>query len=80
MKMAGTNNKINGNCPSMMKVYKDVESKVAVKLTKTHVGPGIGLELMKITREEKEDLVRKLEIKTPVEDLSLSWMRLEILL
>ncbi|GFQ83029.1 MULE domain-containing protein [Trichonephila clavata] len=63
--MAGSN-KINGNCPSKMKVYEDIESKVTVEFTKTHVGHGIDLGQMKIT-EEKEDIVRKLENKIPVE-------------
>ncbi|GFS53698.1 uncharacterized protein TNIN_130141 [Trichonephila inaurata madagascariensis] len=66
MKIAGSN-KINGNCPSKMKVYKDIESKVTVEFTKTHVGHGIDLGRMKITREEKEDIARKLENKIPVE-------------
>ncbi|GFR19093.1 uncharacterized protein TNCT_12481 [Trichonephila clavata] len=66
MKMAGSN-KINGNCPSKMKVYEDIESKVTVEFTKTHVGHGINLGRMKITREEKEDIARKLENKIPIE-------------
>ncbi|GFQ98866.1 uncharacterized protein TNCT_735211, partial [Trichonephila clavata] len=66
MKMAGSN-KINGNCPSKMKVYEDIESKVTVEFTKTHVGHGINLGQMKITREEKEDIGRKLENKIPIE-------------
>ncbi|GFX44398.1 uncharacterized protein TNCV_1394191 [Trichonephila clavipes] len=66
MKIAGSN-KINGNCPSKMKVYEDIESKVTVKFTKTHVGHGIDLGRMKITREEKEDIAKKLENKIPVE-------------
>ncbi|GFY40048.1 uncharacterized protein TNIN_425921 [Trichonephila inaurata madagascariensis] len=66
MKIAGSN-KINGNCPSKMKVYEDIESKVTVEFTKTHVGHGIDLRRMKITREEKEDIARKLENKIPVE-------------
>ncbi|GFW05710.1 c2H2-type domain-containing protein [Trichonephila clavipes] len=40
MKIAGSN-KINGNFPSMMKVYEDIESKVTVEFTKTHVGHGM---------------------------------------
>ncbi|GFW88231.1 DUF5641 domain-containing protein [Trichonephila clavipes] len=35
MKIAGSS-KINGNCPSKMKVYEDIESKVTVEFTKTH--------------------------------------------
>ncbi|GFY52817.1 uncharacterized protein TNIN_292641 [Trichonephila inaurata madagascariensis] len=66
MKIAGSN-KINGNCPSKMKVYEDIESKVTVEFMKTHVGHGIDLGQMKITREEKEDIARKLENKIPVE-------------
>ncbi|GFY62509.1 c2H2-type domain-containing protein [Trichonephila inaurata madagascariensis] len=66
MKIAGSN-KINGNCPSKMKVYEDIKSKVTVEFTKTHVGHGIDLGRMKITREEKEDIARKLENKIPVE-------------
>ncbi|GFS40210.1 uncharacterized protein TNIN_404901 [Trichonephila inaurata madagascariensis] len=66
MKIAGSN-KINGNCPSKMKVYEDIESKVTVEFTNTHVGHGIDLRRMKITREEKEDIARKLENKIPVE-------------
>ncbi|GFQ90441.1 uncharacterized protein TNCT_268221 [Trichonephila clavata] len=66
MKMSGSN-KINGNCPSKMKVYEDTESKVTVEFTKTHIGHGIDLERMKITREEKEDIARKLENKIPIE-------------
>ncbi|GFS70272.1 c2H2-type domain-containing protein [Trichonephila clavipes] len=34
MKIAGSN-KINGNCPSKMKVYEDIESKVTVEFTKS---------------------------------------------
>ncbi|GFQ90679.1 uncharacterized protein TNCT_478391 [Trichonephila clavata] len=63
MKMAGSN-KIKGNCPSKMKVYEDIESKVTVEFTKTHVGHGINLGRMKITRE---DIARKLENKIPIE-------------
>ncbi|GFT29356.1 uncharacterized protein TNCV_757151 [Trichonephila clavipes] len=66
MKIAGSN-KINGKCPSKMKVYEDIESKVTVEFTKTHVGHGIDLGRMKITREEKEDTAKKLENKIPVE-------------
>ncbi|GFT77231.1 uncharacterized protein TNCV_4239451 [Trichonephila clavipes] len=66
MKIAGSN-KINGNCPSKMKVYEDIESKVTVEFTKTHVGHGIDLGRMKITREEKEEIAEKLENKIPVE-------------
>ncbi|GFT90771.1 uncharacterized protein TNCV_2777531 [Trichonephila clavipes] len=55
MKIAGSN-KINGKCPSKMKVYEDIESKVTVEFTKTHVGHGIDLGRMKITREEKEGI------------------------
>ncbi|GFY19405.1 hypothetical protein TNCV_4127921 [Trichonephila clavipes] len=50
-----------------MKVYEDIESKETVEFTKTHVGHGIDLGRMKITREEKEDRARKLENKIPVE-------------
>ncbi|GFY17199.1 uncharacterized protein TNCV_1089751 [Trichonephila clavipes] len=63
MKITGSN-KINGNCPSKMKVYKDIESKVTVEFTKTHVGHGIDLGRMKISREEIDE---KLENKIPVE-------------
>ncbi|GFU49660.1 uncharacterized protein TNCV_2906231 [Trichonephila clavipes] len=66
MKIAGSN-KINGKCPSKMKVYEDIESKVTVEFTKTHVGHGIDLGRMQITREEKEDIAKKLENKIPVE-------------
>ncbi|GFR31302.1 uncharacterized protein TNCT_518101 [Trichonephila clavata] len=65
MKMAGSD-KINGNCPSKMKVYEDIQSKVTVVFTKTHVGHGINLGRMKITREEKEDIARKLENIIPI--------------
>ncbi|GFT22887.1 uncharacterized protein TNCV_1857091 [Trichonephila clavipes] len=65
MKIAGSN-KINGNCPSKMKVYEDIESKGTVEFTKSHVGHGIDLGRMKITKE-KEDIARKLENKIPVE-------------
>ncbi|GFY57412.1 c2H2-type domain-containing protein [Trichonephila inaurata madagascariensis] len=51
MKIAGSN-KINGNCPSKMKVYEDIESKVTVEFTKTHVGHGIDLEQKEISKEE----------------------------
>ncbi|GFT62434.1 uncharacterized protein TNCV_2899701 [Trichonephila clavipes] len=59
MKIAGSN-KINGNCPSKMKVYKDIESKGTVEFTKNHVGHGIDLGRVKITREEKEEIAEKL--------------------
>ncbi|GFX45677.1 c2H2-type domain-containing protein [Trichonephila clavipes] len=62
MKIAGSN-KLIGKCPSKMKVYKDIESKVTVEFTKTHVGHGIHLGRMKITREE---IAEKLENKIPV--------------
>ncbi|GFT48004.1 c2H2-type domain-containing protein [Trichonephila clavipes] len=58
MKIAGSN-KINGNCPSKMKVYEDIESKVTVEFTKNHVGHGKDLGRMKISREEKEDIAKK---------------------
>ncbi|GFT43466.1 uncharacterized protein NPIL_496021 [Nephila pilipes] len=35
--MTGSN-KINGNCPSKMKVCEDIESQVYVEFTKTHLG------------------------------------------
>ncbi|GFY15083.1 uncharacterized protein TNCV_4493361 [Trichonephila clavipes] len=48
-----------------MKAYEDIESKVTVEFTKTLVGRGIDLGRMKITREEKEDIiVRSLLVKT----------------
>ncbi|GFY13391.1 zinc finger MYM-type protein 1 [Trichonephila clavipes] len=50
-----------------MKVYEGFESKVTVRFTKTHVGLGVDVERMKITRGEKEDIARKLENKIPVE-------------
>ncbi|GFT43790.1 hypothetical protein TNCV_4464451 [Trichonephila clavipes] len=56
-----------GKCPSKMKVYEDIKSKVTVEFTKTHVGHGIDLGRMKITIEEKEDIAKKLENKIPVE-------------
>ncbi|GFU60013.1 c2H2-type domain-containing protein [Trichonephila clavipes] len=65
MKIAGSN-KINGNCPSKMKLYEDIESKLTVEFTKTHAEHGIDLGQMKITREEKEDIAKKLENKIPV--------------
>ncbi|GFW58857.1 c2H2-type domain-containing protein [Trichonephila clavipes] len=68
MKIAGSN-KINGNCPSKMKVYEDIESKVTMEFTKTDVGHGIDLGRMKITGEEKEDIAKKLENKIPVETI-----------
>ncbi|GFW47014.1 c2H2-type domain-containing protein [Trichonephila clavipes] len=66
MKIAGSN-KINGNCPCKIKVYEDIETKVTVVFTKTHVGHRIDMGQMKITREEKEDIPKKLENKIPVE-------------
>ncbi|GFT78005.1 uncharacterized protein NPIL_339421 [Nephila pilipes] len=68
IKKAGSN-KINGNCPSKMKVCKDIESQVYVKFTKTHLGHGKYLGRMQITREEKEETARKLEEKIPIETL-----------
>ncbi|GFY65921.1 zinc finger protein 432-like isoform X1 [Trichonephila inaurata madagascariensis] len=65
MKVAGSNN-MNGNCPSKMKVYEDIESKMSVEFTKIHVGHGIDLGWMKMAIEEK-DIARKLENKIPVE-------------
>ncbi|GFX84164.1 uncharacterized protein TNCV_927751 [Trichonephila clavipes] len=50
-----------------MKVYEDIESKMTVEFTKTHVGHGIDLGRVKITREEKEDIAKKLENKILVE-------------
>ncbi|GFW84570.1 hypothetical protein TNCV_457511 [Trichonephila clavipes] len=68
MKIAGSI-KINGNCPSKMKLYEDIESKLTVEFTKTHVRQGIDLGRMKITREEKEGIAKKLENKIPVETI-----------
>ncbi|GFS68287.1 hypothetical protein TNCV_5028851 [Trichonephila clavipes] len=51
MKIAGSN-KINGNCPSKMKVYEDIESKVTVEFTKTHIGHG--KRLPRASYDEKE--------------------------
>ncbi|GFU63891.1 hypothetical protein TNCV_398551 [Trichonephila clavipes] len=65
MKIAGSN-KINRNCPSKIKVYEDIQSKVTVELTEIYVGHGIDLGQMKITREEKEDIARKLGNTIPV--------------
>ncbi|GFY76845.1 hypothetical protein TNIN_241651 [Trichonephila inaurata madagascariensis] len=50
-----------------MKVYEDIESKVTVKFIKTPCRTWMDLGRMKITREEKEDIARKLENKIPVE-------------
>ncbi|GFU51458.1 hypothetical protein TNCV_81031 [Trichonephila clavipes] len=50
-----------------MKVYEDIESKVTVEFKKTHVEHGIDFGRMKITREETEDIAKKLENKIPVE-------------
>ncbi|GFT63772.1 uncharacterized protein NPIL_117321, partial [Nephila pilipes] len=66
IKMAGSN-KINGNCPSKMKVCEDNENQVYVEFTKTHLGHGKDLGRMQITREEKDELARKLEKKIPIE-------------
>ncbi|GFT25478.1 hypothetical protein NPIL_529361 [Nephila pilipes] len=59
IKMGGSN-KMNGNCPSNMKVCEDIENQVSVEFTKTHLGHGSDLGRMRITREEK---ARKLENK-----------------
>ncbi|GFU23843.1 uncharacterized protein NPIL_457311 [Nephila pilipes] len=66
IKMAGSN-KINRNCPSKMKVCEDNENQVYVEFTKTHLGHGKDLGRMQITREEKDELARKLEKKIPIE-------------
>ncbi|GFS52659.1 uncharacterized protein NPIL_356961 [Nephila pilipes] len=66
IKMAGSN-KINGNCPSKMKVCEGNENQVYVEFTKTHLGHGKDLGRMQITREEKDELARKLEKKIPIE-------------
>ncbi|GFS42799.1 uncharacterized protein NPIL_506281 [Nephila pilipes] len=59
IKMAGSN-KINGNCPSKMKVCEDNENQVYEEFTKAHLGHGKDLGRMQITREEKDELARKL--------------------
>ncbi|GFU05441.1 uncharacterized protein NPIL_350771 [Nephila pilipes] len=69
IKMADSN-KINGNCPSKMKVCEDKENQVYVEFTKTHLGHGKDLGRMQITREEKDELARKLEKKIPIETIS----------
>ncbi|GFS68707.1 uncharacterized protein NPIL_283831 [Nephila pilipes] len=66
IKMAGSN-KINGNCPSKMKVCEDNENQVYVEFTRTHFGHGKDLGRIQITREEKDELARKLEKKIPIE-------------
>ncbi|GFU55505.1 hypothetical protein NPIL_192261 [Nephila pilipes] len=66
--MAGSN-EINVNCPSKMKVCEDNENQVYVEITKTHLGHGKDLGRMQITREEKEELARKLEKKIPIETI-----------
>ncbi|GFT23972.1 uncharacterized protein NPIL_247391 [Nephila pilipes] len=68
IKMAGSN-KINGNCPSKMKVCEDNENQVYVEFIKTHLGHGKDLGRMQITREEKDELARKLEKKIPIETI-----------
>ncbi|GFT37203.1 uncharacterized protein NPIL_270401 [Nephila pilipes] len=65
--MAGSN-KINVNYPSEMKVCEDNENQVYVEFTKTHLGHGKDLGRMQITREEKDELARKLE-KIPIETI-----------
>ncbi|GFS94077.1 uncharacterized protein NPIL_636181 [Nephila pilipes] len=67
--MAGSY-KINGNCPSKMKVCEDNENQVYVEFTKTHLGHGKDLGRMQITREEKDELARKLEKKIPIQTIS----------
>ncbi|GFR23769.1 uncharacterized protein TNCT_90001 [Trichonephila clavata] len=71
MKMAGSN-KINGNCPSKMKVYEDIESKVTVEFTKTHVGHGIDLgpdESNKRKRRYSEKTRNKIPVKAILDDI-----------
>ncbi|GFU12816.1 uncharacterized protein TNCV_5047611 [Trichonephila clavipes] len=46
---------------------KTLKAKLLWNSQKTHVGHGIDLGRMKITREEKEDIAKKLENKIPVE-------------
>ncbi|GFT61042.1 uncharacterized protein NPIL_68151 [Nephila pilipes] len=62
IKMAGSN-KINGNCPSKMKVCEDIENHVCVEYIKTHLGHGKDLGRMQITREEKDKIGRKFQLK-----------------
>ncbi|GFT80457.1 hypothetical protein NPIL_506101 [Nephila pilipes] len=42
----GGSNKLNGNCPSNMKVCEDNENQVSVEFTKTHLGHGSDLGRM----------------------------------
>ncbi|GFT48543.1 uncharacterized protein NPIL_84821 [Nephila pilipes] len=65
----GGSNKINGNCPSKMKVCEDIENQVHVEFTKTHLGHGKDLGRMLITREEKDELARKVEKKIPIQTI-----------
>ncbi|GFT60214.1 uncharacterized protein NPIL_71501 [Nephila pilipes] len=69
IKMAGSY-KINGNCPSKMKVCEDNENQVYVEFTKTHLGHVKDLGRMQITREKNNELARKLEKKIPIQTIS----------
>ncbi|GFS35112.1 hypothetical protein NPIL_363961 [Nephila pilipes] len=66
IKVTGSN-KINGNCPSKMKICEDIENQVYVEFTKIHLGHGTDLRRKQITREE---IARKLENK-----ISLDFLR-----
>ncbi|GFT60174.1 hypothetical protein NPIL_84971 [Nephila pilipes] len=66
--MAGSN-KINGNCPSKVKVCEDNEKQAYVEFTKTHLEHGKDLGRMQITSKEKDELARKLEKKIPIETI-----------
>ncbi|GFX32444.1 uncharacterized protein TNCV_2173621 [Trichonephila clavipes] len=59
MKIAGSN-KINGKCPSKMKVYEDIESKVTVEFTKTHKLERIHL----ITRQDIKNIKEEYNISS----------------
>ncbi|GFV91576.1 uncharacterized protein TNCV_770421 [Trichonephila clavipes] len=59
MKIAGSN-KINGNCPSKMKVYEDIESKVTVEFHKTHKLERIHL----ITRQDIKNIKEEYNISS----------------
>ncbi|KAF6204557.1 hypothetical protein GE061_018717 [Apolygus lucorum] len=66
LKVKGTN-KINGCCPSEMKVMEDKETgKVQVHFVDTHVGHSKDLSRMPLLKEDKDRIAEKLASKVPL--------------
>uniref|UniRef100_A0A0A9Z9U1 C2H2-type domain-containing protein n=1 Tax=Lygus hesperus TaxID=30085 RepID=A0A0A9Z9U1_LYGHE len=66
LKVKGTN-KINGCCPSEMKVMEDKETgNVQVHFVDTHVGHSKDLNRLPLLKEDKDRIAEKLALKVPL--------------